>query len=117
MLFGLYQKATTILVVAGDLLKLTSHGILNKARGFPEAAKENRSAAFGKDGLEHQIRNEENFVKHVDYIHFNPVKGFLFKPGQVLLNPMSRPLSHRERVGVRGSKKRFAIFNCPVLSG
>ncbi|OAI20159.1 hypothetical protein A1355_03110 [Methylomonas koyamae] len=23
---------------------------------------------------EHRIRNEDDFVKHVDYIHYNPVK-------------------------------------------
>jgi hypothetical protein len=30
---------------------------------------------------EHQIRDERDFVQHIDYIHFNPVKhGFVSRP-------------------------------------
>ena len=44
---------------------------------------------------EHQIRNEDDLAKHVDYIHFNPVKhGWVTRPADW---PHSTLHSHIER--------------------
>jgi putative transposase len=51
------------------------------SRGLP--AGERRSASRAKKGergiwqrryWEHTLRDEEDFARHADYIHFNPVK-------------------------------------------
>lgn len=43
------------------------------------AARANANAEFGN--WEHTIRDDEDFARHVDYIHFNAVKhGYVERP-------------------------------------
>ena len=58
------------------------------SRSCPEPYKQSRSASrFGKGEQvvwqrrfwEHQIRNEADFIRHVEYIHYNPVRHRLVK--------------------------------------
>jgi putative transposase len=51
------------------------------SRGFPARADRSRSKIFKRDkGIwqrrywEHTIRDEPDLARHIDYIHFNPVK-------------------------------------------
>ena len=46
---------------------------------------------------EHQIRNEVDFIKHVEYIHFNPVKHGLVK------SPIEWPYSSFHRYVKQGT--------------
>ena len=46
---------------------------------------------------EHQIRNEVDFIKHVEYIHFNPVKHGLVK------SPIEWPYSSFRRYVKQGT--------------
>lgn len=40
--------------------------------------KHRETSVWQRRFWEHQIRNEEDFNKHIDYIHYNPVKhGFV----------------------------------------
>ena len=36
--------------------------------------KRNERGIWQRRFLEHQIRNESDFIKHMDYIHYNPIK-------------------------------------------
>lgn len=51
-----------------------------EARGALDPAASNRRGTKGERSVwqrrfwEHQIRDDEDFARHVDYIHFNPVK-------------------------------------------
>ncbi|WP_435950241.1 REP-associated tyrosine transposase [Psychrobacter sp. DM8] len=36
--------------------------------------KRNERGIWQRRFLEHQIRNESDFIKHMDYLHYNPVK-------------------------------------------
>jgi putative transposase len=40
----------------------------------PSRAKHRESTIWQRRFWEHQIRNEEDFNRHIDYIHWNPVK-------------------------------------------
>jgi putative transposase len=40
----------------------------------PSKRKHRESTIWQRRFWEHQIRDEEDFVRHIDYIHFNPVK-------------------------------------------
>jgi putative transposase len=60
------------------------------SRKLPQVAQEHRSASRqskGERGIwqrrywEHQIRDDNDFARHVDYIHINPVKhGYVARP-------------------------------------
>ena len=36
--------------------------------------KRNEKGIWQRRFFEHQIRNEEDFIKHMDYLHYNPIK-------------------------------------------
>jgi putative transposase len=52
---------------------LTANGSLDEAAGSLRGVKGERSV-WQRRFWEHQIRDEEDFARHVDYIHYNPVK-------------------------------------------
>ena len=43
-------------------------------QGLPEVTAQVRQSVWQKRFWEHTIRDERDFARHVDYIHFNPVK-------------------------------------------
>lgn len=45
----------------------------------PSKRKHRESTIWQRRFWEHQIRDDEDFSRHVDYIHFNPVKHGLVK--------------------------------------
>lgn len=50
----------------------------NRALSTPSRKKHRESTIWQRRFWEHQIRNEVDFERHMDYIHFNPVKhGFV----------------------------------------
>ena len=53
--------------------RLQESGVLEEAAVSPRGRKGERSL-WQRRFWEHQIRDEEDFNRHVDYIHFNPVK-------------------------------------------
>jgi putative transposase len=52
---------------------LEQKGVLDDAAHRPRGGK-GESSVWQRRFWEHQIRDDEDFARHVDYIHFNPVK-------------------------------------------
>ncbi|HET8744797.1 MAG TPA: transposase [Ramlibacter sp.] len=52
---------------------LMAKGILEDSAAGPRGGKRERSV-WQRRFWEHQIRDEEDFQRHVEYIHYNPVK-------------------------------------------
>jgi len=50
-----------------------------KRTPFSSRAKKGEQAIWQRRFWEHHIRDEDDFVKHVEYIHYNPVKHGLVK--------------------------------------
>ena len=60
----------------------TRHYVINKNSVNLSTSRKNKREqnVWQRRFWEHQIRNQEDFNKHVDYIHFNPVKhGYVSK--------------------------------------
>jgi len=51
---------------------LREHGCINDAT--PSRLRKGEACLWQRRFWEHQIRNENDLQKHVDYIHYNPVK-------------------------------------------
>ena len=48
----------------------------------PSRLKKGEQSIWQRRFWEHQIRDEQDFINHVDYIHYNPVKhGWVKRPG------------------------------------
>ena len=45
----------------------------------PSRIKHRESTIWQRRFWEHEIRNEEDFIRHMDYVHYNPVKHGLVK--------------------------------------
>jgi len=62
-----------MLVKQGFTRKLASRGALDETAGWRKGSKGERTL-WQRRFWEHQIRDEEDYRRHVDYIHYNPVK-------------------------------------------
>ena len=66
--------STRLMLVKQSFTRLlVAEGVLDDASGAPRGLKQERKL-WQRRFWEHQIRNEEDFARHVDYIHYNPVK-------------------------------------------
>lgn len=55
-----------------------AHALHDTALSTPSRQKRRESTIWQRRFWEHQIRDENDFERHMDYIHFNPVKhGFV----------------------------------------
>ena len=63
---------------------------------FHRAAKQKVNGVSGRRRFwEHLIRDDYDFERHVDYIHYNPVKhGFVLRPVDWPLSSIHRYLKH-----------------------
>jgi len=62
--------------------------------------KRNERMVWQRRFWEHAIRDEEDWRKHVDYIHYNPVKhGLVNQPGEWPWSSFSRAVSKLTSVG------------------
>lgn len=52
---------------------LMANGVLDDASGAQRGLKKERNL-WQRRFWEHQIRDEDDFARHVEYIHYNPVK-------------------------------------------
>jgi putative transposase len=70
------------------------------SRKIPFGERRNRSRILRHErGIwqrrywEHLIRNEEDFIRHIEYIHYNPVKhGYVLKPTDWLFSSIHRDI-------------------------
>ena len=62
-----------MLVKQGFTRQLCDAGVLDEAGAQARGVKGERGL-WQRRFWEHQIRDEDDFARHVDYIHFNPVK-------------------------------------------
>jgi len=76
---------------------------LHRYKKFQSTSRQSK----GEQGIwqrrfwEHPIRNGVDFIKHVEYIHFNPVKHGLVK------SPIDRPYSSFRRYVKQGTYDRI----------
>ncbi|MGH7054158.1 MAG: REP-associated tyrosine transposase [Stellaceae bacterium] len=57
------------------LLKATfSHGLPQGEQVSPSRSRKGERGVWQRRYWEHTLRNEDDFARHLDYIHFNPVK-------------------------------------------
>lgn len=69
------------------LIKQSFTRMLEQKQALGQAARQPRGgqgerSVWQRRFWEHQIRDEEDFARHVDYIHFNPVKhGWVLRAG------------------------------------
>lgn len=62
-----------MLIKQGFTRRLCEAGVLDSAGAQARGGKGER-CIWQRRFWEHQIRDDEDFARHVDYIHFNPVK-------------------------------------------
>jgi putative transposase len=75
---------------------LQEQGLLDAESGGTRGTKGERSV-WQRKFWEHQIQDEEEFQRHVDYIHFNPVKhGWVMRPGDWPYSSLHRAVKRGE---------------------
>ncbi len=90
--FGLYRKKTPTLVLVGGSSKPTFPVLFQKLSGDRKIEKNATNVEYG---WEHLIRDEDDYSRHIDYIHWNPVKHGWVK--QVKAWPYSSFYKHVDR--------------------
>src|SRR5208337_697137 len=74
IVFGHYLKTMPIFQHAEICLKAHSPKKLKKAKEFQSAVNVDGKGIWQRRFWEHSIRNQLDYNRHVDYIHWNPVK-------------------------------------------